>query len=209
VLNAPKINDFLASESRKSFDELLSLLKSFGISYEVDPVLVRGLDYYTNVVFEFESHSKTLGTKSTIIGGGCYDNLIQNSGQDIVGVGFGLGVERLFEILKDNSTITDDKVDVYFMINNEKEFEVMFPMICELRNQNIVVDFNKKFTKQKKVFAEATLFESAQIVYYELFSNPDNKLITIKNTIKNAKIEVEQQQVVKNILEGIANEKNK
>ena len=209
VLNAPKINDFLSKESRKSFEELLSLLKSFGIKYEVDPVLVRGLDYYTNVVFEFESDSKSLGTKSTIIGGGCYDNLIQNSGQDIVGVGFGVGVERLFEILKDNADIEEDEVDVYFMINNQEEFATLFPVICELRKQNIIVDFNKKFLKQKKIFADANLFGAKQIVYYELFENPSNKLITIKNIIKNVKIEVENNQVMNVILEGIKNEKNK
>jgi histidyl-tRNA synthetase len=209
VLNAPKINDFIAQESQKSFDELLSLLKTFGIAYEVDPVLVRGLDYYTNVVFEFESNSKTLGTKSTIIGGGCYDNLIQNSGQDIVGVGFGVGVERLFEIIKDSAEITEDQVDVYFMLNNPEELQRLFPIICQLRQQNIIVDFNKKFAKQKKVFADAMLFGAKQIVYYELFGNPDNELITIKNTIKNIKNEVEKNKVIDIILEGIKNEKTK
>jgi histidyl-tRNA synthetase len=209
VLNAPKINDFIAQESQKSFDELLSLLKTFGIAYEVDPVLVRGLDYYTNVVFEFESNSKTLGTKSTIIGGGCYDNLIQNSGQDIVGVGFGVGVERLFEIIKDSAEITEDQVDVYFMLNNPEELQRLFPIICQLRQQNIIVDFNKKFAKQKKVFADAMLFGAKQIVYYELFGNPDNELITIKNTIKKIKNEVEKNKVIDIILEGIKNEKTK
>ncbi|MGL5732465.1 MAG: histidine--tRNA ligase, partial [Metamycoplasmataceae bacterium] len=185
VLKAPKIQEFLSKKSKESFETLLSLLTSFKISYEVDPVLVRGLNYYTNVVFEFESNSKSLGAKSTIIGGGCYDNLIKNSPQDIFGVGFGVGVERIFEILKDVNKEINKTIDVYFMINNHEEFSSMFPLICELRNNNIIVDFNKKFNKPQKIYSEALYFKPKQIVYFEQLENKAPNLITIKQMSNN------------------------
>lgn len=209
VLNAPKIHEFLLDESKESFKQLLLLLTNLGIPYEVDPFLVRGLDYYTNVVFEFESNSKSLGTKSTIIGGGCYDNLIKNSSQDIIGLGFGIGVERIFEILKDINEFEEQKLDVYFMINNQSEFEVMFPLICELRNNNLIVDFNKKISKSKKTFSDAIFFKPNQLVYYDLLANKSSKLITIKQMSKNVKIEVEKKELIQTILEGVKNENNK
>ncbi|MGL5617662.1 MAG: histidine--tRNA ligase [Metamycoplasmataceae bacterium] len=206
VLKAPKIKEFLSNESKESFQNLLSSLKGFGISYEVDPVLVRGLNYYTNVVFEFESNSKTLGTKSTIIGGGCYYNLIKNSSQDILGIGFGIGVERIFEILKDVNETKEKSIDVYFMINNEKEFTLLFPIICELRNNNIIVDFNKKINKSQKIYSDALYFKPKKIVYYEQLENKKSNKITIKQMSNNVKIEVDIKEVVKSILEGNKNE---
>ncbi len=208
VLNAPKISHFLSIESKKSFNKLLNLLTNFGISYEVDLSLVRGLDYYSNVVFEFESNSKTLGSKSTIIGGGCYDNLIKDFEKDITGVGFGVGVERIFEILKENIKIEENKIDAYFMLNDEKEFEEMFPIISELRNEGASVEYNKKFNKSKKLFSDAVSFNPNQIVYYDLFKNKLNELITIKNINKNVKIEVDKSELVTTILKEVKNEKN-
>ncbi|MGL5205704.1 MAG: histidine--tRNA ligase [Metamycoplasmataceae bacterium] len=206
VINAPKIDEFLSKESKQSFENLLSLLTDFGISFEVDLTLVRGLDYYTNVVFEFESNSKSLGSKSTIIGGGCYDNLIKDSSQDILGVGFGIGVERIFEILKDVSKTKDKSIDVYFIINNQDEFRTLFPLISELRRNNMIVDFNKKFNKAQKLYTEAQNFEPNQIVYYEQLNEKKPNTITIKQMNNNVKIEVTISEVVKLILERKTNE---
>ncbi|MGL5643784.1 MAG: histidine--tRNA ligase [Metamycoplasmataceae bacterium] len=206
VINAPKIEEFLSSESKESFKNILSLLTEFGISFQVDPALVRGLNYYTNVVFEFESHSQSLGSKSTIIGGGCYDNLINNSSQNIFGVGFGVGVERIFEILKDYNEIKEKSIDVYFLISNQDEFLKLFPLICELRNNNIIVDFNKKFNKSQKLYSEALYFKPKQIVYYEQSGNKKLNIITIKQMSNNVKIEVDINEAVKSILKGKTNE---
>lgn len=206
VLKAPKINEFLSIDSQNTFNKLLSLLTNFGIPFKIDPVLVRGLDYYTNIVFEFESTSKFLGSKSTIIGGGCYDNLIKNSSQEILGVGFGVGVERIFEILRNSNKIKNYQIDVYFMINDEYEFEKMFPLICQLRDLNLVVDFNKKFNKTKKLYSDALYFNPKIIVYFELLENELVDLFTIKQMNNGAKIKVEKSKLVQTILEGNKNE---
>ncbi|MGL5308732.1 MAG: histidine--tRNA ligase [Metamycoplasmataceae bacterium] len=206
VLNAPKIEEFLSPESKLSFDNLLSLLKSFEIPFEIDHALVRGLDYYTNVVFEFESNSKLLGSKSTIIGGGCYDNLIKNSTQNISGVGFGVGVERLFEIIKDVNVIKEKRLDVYFIIENQKEFALIFPLICELRNKNLIVDFNKKFNKSSKLYSDALYFNPKKIVYFEQQETKKPNTIIIKEMKNRNKIIVDINKAAKLILERNSNE---
>jgi histidyl-tRNA synthetase len=93
VVEAPKLLDRLAPEDREHFDAVLALLEAAGLAYEVDPTLVRGIDYYTRTVFEFES--ERLGAQAALGGGGRYDGLIEQlGGQPTPGVGWALGVER-------------------------------------------------------------------------------------------------------------------
>ena len=94
---APRMLDYLCDDCKNAFEELKSLLDSLDVPYEVDPGIVRGLDYYTKTAFEFVSDK--LGSQSTVCGGGRYDHLIEQlDGPATPGVGFGLGVERLLLI---------------------------------------------------------------------------------------------------------------
>ncbi len=94
LVGAPMITDYLCDECRDAFAELQEDLNILGIEYEVDPGIVRGLDYYTKTAFEFISDK--LGAQSTICGGGRYDNLVEEIGGPATpGVGFGMGIERL------------------------------------------------------------------------------------------------------------------
>ncbi len=94
---APRMLDYLCEDCRKDFEEVQKLLDLNEIQYEVDPGIVRGLDYYTKTAFEFISDK--LGSQSTVCGGGRYDNLIEVLGGPATpGVGFGLGIERLLLI---------------------------------------------------------------------------------------------------------------
>ena len=94
---APRMLDYLCEDCQKAFEEVKGLLDSCGVPYEVDPGIVRGLDYYTKTAFEFVSDK--LGSQSTVCGGGRYDHLIEElGGPSTPGVGFGLGVERLLLI---------------------------------------------------------------------------------------------------------------
>ncbi len=92
--DAPLLIDRLAPDDAEHFAEVRALLDSGGIEYEVDPTLVRGLDYYTRTVFEFES--ERLGAQAALGGGGRYDGLIEElGGPPTPGVGFAAGVERI------------------------------------------------------------------------------------------------------------------
>lgn len=101
--NAPKLDKFLTEKDKKEFLNLIKILNNIGIKVIVDNNLVRGLDYYTNVVFEFISTSDVLG-KSTIIGGGNYTKLINDiGGPEYDGLGFAMGIERFILCLKENN----------------------------------------------------------------------------------------------------------
>ena len=91
---APIVLDYLCDECREHFEELQERLRAMGIAFEVDPTIVRGLDYYTKTVFEFKTG--TIGAQGTVCGGGRYDGLVElMGGQKQPAVGFAIGLERL------------------------------------------------------------------------------------------------------------------
>ena len=96
--NAPKLLDYLASESRIHFDSICKLLDALTISYTVNPRLVRGLDYYCNTVFEWVTTE--LGSQGAVCAGGHYDGLVQEmGGQNTPAIGFAIGLERLVALV--------------------------------------------------------------------------------------------------------------
>lgn len=96
---APAILGFLEPDSRARLDATQALLQEAGIAYDLDGGIVRGLDYYTETVFEI--HSDLLGAQSTLCGGGRYDNLIKElGGPDLPAVGVGIGIERALIVLE-------------------------------------------------------------------------------------------------------------
>ncbi|KRO44943.1 MAG: histidine--tRNA ligase, partial [Actinobacteria bacterium BACL2 MAG-120813-bin23] len=96
---APLLLDYLNAESRENFEQVKSALDSLGIAYQVNPRMVRGLDYYTGTTFEFV-HSG-LGAQSGIGGGGRYDGLMELlGGSKLSGIGFGLGIDRILLALE-------------------------------------------------------------------------------------------------------------
>ncbi|MBQ4257471.1 MAG: histidine--tRNA ligase [Clostridia bacterium] len=97
--SAPKILDYLCTDCSTHFEGVKKYLDAQGIAYKVNPSIVRGLDYYTNTVFEFISND--LGAQSTVCGGGRYNGLCEEmSGKSLPALGFGLGLERLLLILE-------------------------------------------------------------------------------------------------------------
>jgi len=96
VSEAPGLEKYLSDEDRAHFDGLLRALTALGTPYTVDPRLVRGLDYYTRTLFEIKGASEKLGAGDTLVGGGRYDNMIEElGGPKVPAVGFAAGVERL------------------------------------------------------------------------------------------------------------------
>jgi histidyl-tRNA synthetase len=95
VDDAPRIADVLDDASRRHFERVQEGLRAAGIAFEIDPGLVRGLDYYTHTLFEFQSAALDTA-QSTVIGGGRYDGLVEQlGGSPTPGIGFGSGVERM------------------------------------------------------------------------------------------------------------------
>lgn len=115
VVNAPELVAFLGEESLQHFNTLTATLNDLGISYEFNPRLVRGLDYYSKTVFEWVTDE--LGSQGTVCAGGRYDSLIEQlGGKPNFAVGFAMGIERLLALLETSGHVPVARaVDVYMI----------------------------------------------------------------------------------------------
>ena len=110
--DAPVLADYLGEESVEHFDGFCSLLQSFDVPYQVNPRLVRGLDYYSHTVFEWITSD--LGAQGTVCAGGRYDGLVEiQGGKPWPGVGFAMGQERLVELMREQSEPPHEVPHVY------------------------------------------------------------------------------------------------
>lgn len=156
LANAPKIEEFLSPEAAIFAADVRKGLEMNGIPYQVNPYLVRGLDYYSHTVFEI--HSDRLGAQSQIISGGRYNGLFaQMGGDDVPAVGFGSGVERLESLLAE---IPADEGGVMFAVRGDKANLQIMPLARRLREQGITVHvpldaappaFKNQFSKANKL----------------------------------------------------------
>lgn len=108
IEGAPQLIDCLDDESREDFEQLCAYLDSVGIAYQLNPRLVRGLDYYNKVVFEWVTDK--LGSQGTVCAGGRYDGLVEQlGGKDTPAVGFAMGMERLISLVSEQ----DPQIDIH------------------------------------------------------------------------------------------------
>jgi histidyl-tRNA synthetase len=120
VAQAPQMLSYLGDESRAHFEGLQALLTRLGFAFTINPRLVRGLDYYNRTVFEFVT--TRLGAQGTVCGGGRYDGLIETmGGKPNPGIGWGMGVERVIELMKENRAgqAAAPQARVYVMVQSE------------------------------------------------------------------------------------------
>jgi histidyl-tRNA synthetase len=112
---APALIDHLDEESKQQFDKLKSSLDEVGISYTINPRLVRGLDYYCKTVFEWVTDE--LGAQGTICAGGRYDGLVEQlGGKATPAIGFALGMERILALLESQQQKPLQTVDIYMIL---------------------------------------------------------------------------------------------
>jgi histidyl-tRNA synthetase len=112
---APKLIDYLDEESKQHFEQLCQILDSVDIAYEINPRLVRGLDYYGKTVFEWVTDQ--LGSQGTVCAGGRYDGLVaQLGGKEATAIGFAIGLERLVALLEATDALPEIKqTDAYLV----------------------------------------------------------------------------------------------
>ena len=136
--NAPLLLDYLSAESLANFTQVKKYLDQLGISYQVNPRMVRGLDYYTGTTFEFIHED--LGAQSGIGGGGRYDGLMEIlGGQSLSGIGFGLGVDRALLAAQAEGVISDDQFtsDLFIIPLGDDQKSVALSLAAELRGVGI------------------------------------------------------------------------
>ena len=141
--DAPLMLDHLSPETREHFETVTGLLDDMGVAYVINPRMVRGLDYYTKTCFEFVHDG--LGAQSGIGGGGRYDGLMaQLGGQELSGIGFGLGIDRTLLALQAEQAETGDtrRVDVFGVPMGSAAKRAMAGMINELRRNGVSSDMS-------------------------------------------------------------------
>ena len=133
--SAPQMSAYLAAEEQQHFESVLARLNDVGIAYDVEQRLVRGLDYYTGMVFEWQTDR--LGAQNAVCGGGRYDNLVaQLGGKATPAVGWAMGMERLIALLAlDDDTIATAKLGVYVLTFGEAAARAGNRMLEQLRDE--------------------------------------------------------------------------
>jgi histidyl-tRNA synthetase len=144
--NTPKITDNLCSECDSEFAKLKKILDENDISYSIDPMLVRGLDYYCKTAFEFVSDD--IGSQSAIAGGGRYDKLVEFlGGKSTPAVGFAMGIERLLELIK----MPNSSEDIIYLGAMSKEAVSKIFQIGSLKRKDTktIIEYKpRSFSKQ-------------------------------------------------------------
>ena len=157
IIKSLSLSNELCKDCAEDFKILQNALDGAGIKYEVSPLLVRGLDYYTKAVFEVTAEG--LGAQNAIAAGGRYDNLVSDLGGDKTGAcGFAIGVERIVEILSKESPkeLTKMKKDITYIVTlGEQAYREGFQILNTLRKNNIAadIDFQQRSLKAQMRYA--------------------------------------------------------
>ncbi|UBF24793.1 histidine--tRNA ligase [Kovacikia minuta CCNUW1] len=161
--NAPSILEHLNPNSKQRFDQVQELLTQLGIRFEINPRLVRGLDYYTHTVFEIQSTD--LGAQATVCAGGRYDGLVSElGGPETPAVGWAIGLERLIILLQQQQAVVGSKTDFYLVSKGEAAESQALVLAQALRQKGFTVEldlsssaFGKQFKRADRSGAVACL----------------------------------------------------
>lgn len=197
--NAPKLHDYLDEDSREHFQMLCNILDQYGITYEINQKLVRGLDYYNKTVFEWVTTA--LGAQGTVCGGGRYDGLVEQlGGHATPAVGFAMGLERLVLLIQE--VVTDlpinPNVDIYIIHQGENTTLPALQIAEQIRNQlpqtKVLLhcsggNFKKQFKRADKAGAKFAIIlgedeiVQQQIVIKDLLSGAEQITLPMSEMI--------------------------
>jgi len=152
--DAPSILNYLGDYSKQHFERVQQLLTDLDISYQVNPRLVRGLDYYTHTAFEIQSDD--LGAQATVCGGGRYDGLVsQLGGAETPAVGWAIGLERLIILLQQLQTSPPPVIDFYVVSRGDEAEAQALKLAQKLRQSGFSVELDLSGSGFKKQFSRA------------------------------------------------------
>ena len=193
VKGAPTMSDYISKESQQRFLKVLDALRELEIPYEVDDTLVRGLDYYSETVFEFHYVSNKGNNYGAIGAGGHYDKLVSElGGPNVPGVGFSFGVERLISVLADDDLLPNNSasLDAYVMPIGENSFQYALNAADELRLLGYKVDMCFDNAKMGAMFKRAEK-KNAKLAIIIGEDEIKNNRVIIKNMETKEQIDVQ------------------
>ena len=196
---APIILDYLCEECKAHFENVKNTLNGLGIKYNVDPGIVRGLDYYTKTVFEFISKEEGY----TIIGGGRYDGLVKElGGSDTPAVGFGIGEERLIGLATSNEDIQDLKTELYIAtMGEENQILKALNLANQLRGYiSVETDINSRSLNAQLKYANKIGAEKLIVIGEEELKNNFGKIKDMKTGTEYG-VELDSNVIFEKILD--------
>ena len=188
--NAPLITDNLNQICNDDFNKLQEILKANQVDFQIDPKLVRGLDYYCKTAFEFVSND--IGSQSAVAGGGRYDKLCEYlGGKSTPAVGWAIGIERIMEILRQQQKETK-RQGIYICALNSNLIDEIYKIGKMLRkNYKTEISYEAKSPNKHLNIADKKGFEiflclgedefSQNQIWYKNLNNKDEKRISIAN----------------------------
>lgn len=205
IKGAPVILDYLDESSAKDFEVVKQALTASSIPFEVDPKLVRGLDYYTNTTFEIVSNS--VGSQSALCGGGRYDLLIGLlGGKPTPGVGFAAGIERILLACENEKCLPapEDSIDIYLVRIDKELTNKAFEIATALRRNNYVTELDYAEKSVKAQMREANRLNCKFVLFIggdefregkaslKNMKNGEQQLISLENIITQIKNLIEK-----------------
>lgn len=206
--DASRIVDYLDEDSKKNFETITDMLEQLGINYVLDDDLVRGLDYYTGVIFEFMVEDKNLWeSATTILGGGRYNHLVEEfDGPETPAVGFGIGEERLMLVLKEqNPALFKDEGIDFFITNIGEGTEMKAVEIARsLRKQGFKAQYDVDQKKLKQQFRKADRVHAKFVITLGA-KELENGVLNIKRLAdgKTLDLSLEDLNDMKSVMEKI------
>ena len=206
--NAPKMTDYLNEESREHFDKVKEYLDAMGINYKVNPSIVRGLDYYTHTVFEVQADIEGFGSQNTLAAGGRYDHLVEFvGGPSVPGVGFAVGLERLFLALDAENIDIREIIcpDVYIFSAEDEQKPYVLSLSNDLRlaGFNVEIDYNGKSFKSN--FKQADKVNARYIIIIGE-EEVESKLLTVKDNETKEEYKVKLDKIIEFLDEKLGEE---
>ena len=206
--NAPKMTDYLNEESREHFDKVKEYLDAMGINYKVNSSIVRGLDYYTHTVFEVQADIEGFGSQNTLAAGGRYDHLVEFvGGPSVPGVGFAVGLERLFLALDAENIDIREIIcpDVYIFSADDEQKPYVLSLSNDLRlaGFNVEIDYNGKSFKSN--FKQADKVNARYIIIIGE-EEVESKLLTVKNNETKEEYKVKLDKIIEFLDEKLGEE---
>ncbi len=205
LLNAPKPLDQLTIDAKHHFEQVCAYLDQMNIAYEVDPTLVRGLDYYTHTVFELVSNHPNLGANTTLGGGGRYNDLVESlEGPAFPAVGFAFGMERLLLALAEQTTEEEGLHAFVIALGDQARFQAA-RIVRTLRHGGVVCDLDLMDRPLKGQFKQA---ERQKAMFLLIVGDDEIKenVIQMKNSRTGDQQKVPLNELYKTLVEAIRHE---
>jgi histidyl-tRNA synthetase len=196
IADAPKVTDFICSECQKHFDRVKEHLETAGLTYVLNPRMVRGLDYYTRTAFEVVSYQ--LGSQNAVAGGGRYDNLFQEiGGKEIPGIGFAIGMERLISLLPEGKEFVKYP-DLFIAALGEAPFNEAYRIVNQLHLGGIRAELDYEGKSLKSQMRRADKLKARYVLILG-----ENELKQGKAVLRNMETKSQEEIPMRDLAERL------